>query len=1303
MRFSMKKHYLAKSLMLATIMFFTAFSTINAQSFTVDAPMSIAGDYNSAGATFGPQFSGFSGMVVPATDVDGMTTACVGLDNGVADVTGAVALVDRGGCPFVAKAQAAQDAGAIAAIICNNDMDNPDDVIVPGGNDGCAITIPTLMLSFNDCQTIRMETGVTVTYTAPGLPDPGTNFATAIDITDGTYTIDSLYGGGGIFANSTSAAWYTYTPTADGVLVVSSCGTTVDTRAILGVSPGGCVGDVQLVAFNDDAGDACSENPYASIMEVLVFAGQEYLIIFDDPWSTEGFDFTVELQSLPTVPITFTVNMEQETVSPDGVNMVFASPGVSDVADVSVVALSDNGDGTWSGTADLMTLDTIGYAFVNGAIDPANVEAVPDACGLLNSFGFNIRPFINTSIVPAELAPVCFSLCTNCPVVNVTYTVDMTNEGASPDGVSMLVGGPGVTEVGDVELFPMTDNMDGTWSVTIERNTGDTLGYVFLNGALDPANLEMVPEECGLPSGFGFNIRPQIVEGFEDFAVAPVCFSTCTSFCPAEGCEEPATVMENMDNYELGADITTQSDIWVLWPAAGVIGGFVSDEQAASPPHSVKLEGGGSQAGNDLVDPLLNLGGVSSGAWDIRLKMYVPEGGSGYYNIQNNEGADPTQWNVEVGFEADGTLGVDLAGAGEYPQGEWFDIVNIIDVTNQRGEIIINGQSVYTWTYGPDWSIGAFNFFPRSATELYYVDDVIMRPIVLNGEDCPEGSIICDGLESYNDGPVSDQSSHWGPWTSSPADDGIVTEEQAFEGCNSLKITDEDPDDQLLLLGDRTEGNYLLEWKMYVPDGSLGYYNLQKFQDSPGDEFGMQVEFFADGTATLDAGTADVVTFNWTADTWQTYQHFIDLDNDWMTMVVDGVEIFGWPFSWTTFTQTGTKQLGSIDFFGNTDCVYYLDNVLFQQLPSLPGNLCGGAIDIQENLGGGVGSTTSTGPYDNTNYTTTSQDPDFGWECFGEPDGTGGAPSLERTMWYTFTGDGEEYFIEAVACGDDPIDFGDTQMAIYTGDCGNLESVLCVDDGPNAMAGGPFPAGDTLQTVDGQVYYIMVDGFGPDFPADGEYCMEFTQLSESIATVEVTFQVDATILVADGELAGDGMFIAGSFSDFNNVAMTEGADNIWTVTIEIEEGTSHEYKFKNGADGWENIDTSIGDDCTVGGYGNRAVDVGDMNMTLDVVCFAYCVTCVMVDVDEASLEAGVSVFPNPAKDMLNVQIDLPEAAQNLNIRLVNTFGQVVSEQYLGQLQSDMIELDLSKVPAGAYMLQVRDGQSQYTQSIVVQK
>ena len=42
----------------------------------------------------------------------------------------------------------------------------------------------------------------------------------------------------------------------------------------------------------------------------------------------------------------------------------------------------------------------------------------------------------------------------------------------------------------------------------------------------------------------------------------------------------------------------------------------------------------------------------------------------------------------------------------------------------------------------------------------------------------------------------------------------------------------------------------------------------------------------------------------------------------------------------------------------------------------------------------------------------------------------------------------------------DPIDDGDTQIAIYTGTCGNLTPVACNEDGPNATT-TYYPAGLT--------------------------------------------------------------------------------------------------------------------------------------------------------------------------------------------------------------------------------------------------
>jgi len=136
--------------------------------------------------------------------------------------------------------------------------------------------------------------------------------------------------------------------------------------------------------------------------------------------------------------------------------------------------------------------------------------------------------------------------------------------------------------------------------------------------------------------------------------------------------------------------------------------------------------------------------------------------------------------------------------------------------------------------------------------------------------------------------------------------------------------------------------------------------------------------------------------------------------------------------------------------------------------------------------------------FNNSYATTDITDPDFGWECFGEPNGTATSPSLERTLWFSFTGDGNTYYITTAFCNStDYIDDGNTQMAIYSGDCDMLEAVACNDDGPDAQEEGPFPAGIEITTEVGIDYLMMIDGFGANLDAIGEFCVEVTNLSPS--------------------------------------------------------------------------------------------------------------------------------------------------------------------------------------------------------------
>jgi hypothetical protein len=87
---------------------------------------------------------------------DTVTDACEPLVNG-AQISGNIALIDRGTCTFASKAQAAQNAGAIAVIIANNVAGSQP--ITLGGT-GPGITIPVVSVTLNDGNAIKAELGM---------------------------------------------------------------------------------------------------------------------------------------------------------------------------------------------------------------------------------------------------------------------------------------------------------------------------------------------------------------------------------------------------------------------------------------------------------------------------------------------------------------------------------------------------------------------------------------------------------------------------------------------------------------------------------------------------------------------------------------------------------------------------------------------------------------------------------------------------------------------------------------------------------------------------------------------------------------------------------------------------------------------------------------------------------------------------------------------------------------------------------------------------------------------------------------
>jgi extracellular elastinolytic metalloproteinase len=148
-----------------------------AYTLNVSAPAAIAGNYaavegslsaNNKLTNLGP----ISGQLALYTDAGSPSTAlaCGGY-GGAVPLTGKIAVLYRGTCPFVSKIKNAQLAGAVAVVVINNSAAAPS---VMGGGPDDTIVIPAVMVSQATGATLvsQLSNGVQVTLPKPPTTGP---------------------------------------------------------------------------------------------------------------------------------------------------------------------------------------------------------------------------------------------------------------------------------------------------------------------------------------------------------------------------------------------------------------------------------------------------------------------------------------------------------------------------------------------------------------------------------------------------------------------------------------------------------------------------------------------------------------------------------------------------------------------------------------------------------------------------------------------------------------------------------------------------------------------------------------------------------------------------------------------------------------------------------------------------------------------------------------------------------------------------------------------------------------------------
>ena len=790
---------------------------------------------------------------------------------------------------------------------------------------------------------------------------------------------------------------------------------------------------------------------------------------------------------------------------------------------------------------------------------------------------------------------------------------------------------------------------------------------------------------------------------------------------------------DGFESYAAGAYIAQSNPTW--WTTWGNAPGTTEDakistDQASTGTKSLKVDG--------VSDLVLKLGNKTSGVYSLDFDFFVAAGMGGYYNIQHFE-SPGVEWALEVYFKANGTgfmnAGADNAKTFTYTPGQWISVKNHIDLDADWAQVYFNDVLIYEWQFSLQAQgaaglkqLGSANFYAgvvqgSGETPLYYVDDISFDADV-------EQVLYDNNFDQYTSGQyiaVVDPT-WWTTWSNTPgtAEDAKILNEKSHSPQNSIKV--DGTSDLVLKLGNKTSGKYVIDFQYYVPAGFGAYYNLQHFQN-PGVEWAVEVYFATNGTGVMHAGGADAATFNYTHDQWIEVSNVVDLDTDWAQIYFNGVLIHEWKFSLQAQGAAGTLQLGSANFYAGAPTgetpTYFIDDVKFitTVAPALGPILNINTDAITSSLATGASQTI-------TRALSNAGDSPLVYDIVASFNAPAGA---KTEPWISDTPIGK--FIDTPALAPNYV-AGEaapvTRDAVLHYD-GENNSAIGSETAAQWRVAAMFPAsmvaqynGTYITAVD--VFYndlanankIQIYDMGSiNLPGPGAllYEQSFTPLMQSWNHIVLTTPVFVSgrdLWVGYSFNKPAGAFPAGVDAGPANpngdwVAMGPGWSHLssnpalnfnWNIRAQltgtggpvwlsvtpktgtVEGGASKDLAIKVNATG-----------LTAANYSGKLIvrsnDPEAERVDIDVML------TIITGINEAGEQTYVSVYPNPAKDVLNFKGNTD--IKNITIR--NILGQVVYEGVVGQRET---RISTNGFEAGMYILTIQTQNGTATQKIVIQ-
>jgi hypothetical protein len=717
---------------------------------------------------------------------------------------------------------------------------------------------------------------------------------------------------------------------------------------------------------------------------------------------------------------------------------------------------------------------------------------------------------------------------------------------------------------------------------------------------------------------------------------------------------------DDFDSYTTSQKLAEQSSApeWTTW--SGTTGASedaaISTEQAFSGSNSAKVV-----TDNDLV---LDLGGKTTGRFQVKFQLFVSDGKSCFVGFMQDFAGSDTKFGLTLYFQAD--TGMLNAGGKtyefDYSYDNWMLINTIVDLDDDFATLYIDGTEIASWVWskgseggGTMKKLDAIDFwgYNESTGCQYYIDNVEYNQLTTLDTPTSLSSSLINRIVTLN----------WNaPASGSPIEYAVIRNGSVIGKTASLTY-----DDTTLIYP------MIYTYTVKAHSVDLGYSASSN-----------------ETTETLTGNTAQrkvLIEHHTSADCGPCAQQNPILDalineGDNLSKVAHVAYHTSWPSPGTDPMYLFNNSNG----LGNARVSYYgvssVPNAIVagNQFQGSPANITQELIDAEYALPGLFNITSSITIDENDSI-------------FIEIDYTSLANFVSGNLTvYVVLIEDMEYSSQAGTNGEKV--FPDVMRYMYPDKNGTDIDLPQIDDEINLHFKGKLDTeiGEHLQLVtfvqndlDNEIY--MVYQVDEDFtspvisisPQDGS-----TNIDQTV-NVEVAFS-DSIRMIDDSEITDPSSIIVFKKDDQN------GADVAVVATINAT-------KDKITLDPVNDLDP-------VQLY-YIAIEAGVIENNYDVLNFANnasFTTKTSVGIGNIYDNQILSTYPNPCADKLNIEFNRDNIT-SVKIRIYNESGQLIKLIDKGDIPSgkQLVELDLSRINNGLYFVNITFDSESITRKIQILK